>query len=171
MKEMTGHRFGKLLVQQMVGKSANGLVRWACVCDCGGTKVVNGASLRRGTTRSCGCLVVDVQRSRLTRHGHKSGGGYSPEYTAWSNIVARCTNPGAQAWANYGGRGITVCERWRADFTAFLADVGPRPSRAHSIDRINNDGHYEPGNVRWATRDVQARNRRPTPRRGDGRFA
>ncbi len=102
------------------------------------------------------------KKSRPMKHGHKAGGRYTPEYIAWQNILARCTNPKAQAWANYGGRGITVCERWRRDFTAFLADVGLRPSPGLDIDRIDNDGSYEPGNVRWATRRDNCRHRRST---------
>lgn len=83
-----------------------------------------------------------------------------PEYGVWCRMIDRCYNPNIPSFSNYGGRGIIVCERWRHDFAAFLADVGPRPSPAHSIDRIDNDGNYEPGNVRWATKHQQMRNTR-----------
>jgi hypothetical protein len=86
--------------------------------------------------------------------------GQAPEYAVWTGIKMRCFNPNATGYKYYGGRGITMCERWRRSYSAFRADVGPRPSRAHSIDRIDNDGNYEPGNVRWATYRQQARNKR-----------
>jgi len=98
-----------------------------------------------------------------SRHGfarRKENGGKADVYNIWHLMRARCQSPRAAHYQDYGGRGITVCERWDADFAAFYADVGPRPSRNHSIDRINNDGNYEPGNVRWATASEQARNRR-----------
>ena len=84
----------------------------------------------------------------------------TPEHVIWCHVMERCTNPKSADWANYGGRGITICDRWRSSFTAFLADMGQRPSPTHSIDRKNNDGNYEPGNCRWATLSEQHRNRR-----------
>lgn len=98
----------------------------------------------------------------MQKHGHKSGGRYTPEYIAWSNIIARCCNSNAQAFKNYGGRGITICSEWRQSFELFLSYVGYRPGKEYEIDRIDNDGHYEPGNVRWATRKTNCRNRRNT---------
>lgn len=93
-------------------------------------------------------------------HGHGRSGKRSPEFIAWGNIVQRCCNPNSPEYRNYGGRGIKVCDRWRDSFTSFLADVGPRPSRKHSIDRRDNNGDYEPGNCRWVTSTVQNRNKR-----------
>lgn len=108
--------------------------------------------------------------ARQTTHGHKSR-GYTPEYIAWQNMIARCENPNHAAFDNYGGRGIHVCVAWRESFEAFFAHVGTKPSCAHSIDRIDNDRGYEPGNVRWATKSEQAKNRRARPRTTLGQFA
>lgn len=126
-------------------------------CDCGERRTVQRAGLRNGTTRSCGCLQRELASSAKLKHG----GVGSLTYKSWNNMVQRCTNPRNTAFANYGGRGITVCDRWRTSFEAFLADVGERPSRSHSIDRIDNDRAYERGNVRWASRLVQSNNQRP----------
>lgn len=126
-------------------------------CDCGTESAVHVAGLG-GPTQSCGCLLSDLVRERSTRHGmHKT-----PEYQAWAGMKGRCTNPKRKSWNDYGGRGITICDRWLHSFEAFLADVGPRPSERHSIDRIDVDGNYEPKNVRWATWSEQLRNQRRT---------
>lgn len=146
----TGRKFGRLTVL------AEDESRWRCVCDCGRKTVVSAGNLRSGNTRSCGCL-----RTRGHRAIARSlGGGRSPEYAAWNAMLQRCHNPKNRSFKNYGARGITVCERWRESFDAFLADVGPRPSPDLSLDREHNDCGYEPGNVRWATRFEQRANRR-----------
>lgn len=100
------------------------------------------------------------ERHGLTRRGEP----VSPEYRAWYQMVYRCTNPKFPQWKDYGGRGIKVCDAWRYSFTTFLKDVGPKPSSKHSIDRIDNEGNYEPGNVRWATRKEQNSNQRRSPK-------
>lgn len=126
-------------------------------CDCGTEKAIHCAGL--GTaTRSCGCLNRELTTVRSTKHGLH----HRPEYNTWSAMKARCSNSKTKQWMDYGGRGIRVCDRWLSSFEAFLADVGPKPSPDHSIDRIDPNGNYERGNVRWATSREQARNQRTT---------
>lgn len=122
---------------------------WLCRCDCGTEKVLRGSHVASGETTSCGC--------RRSSRGDVSG---TPEYRAWLNMIARCTHPHHEAYARYGGRGITVCPEWLESFERFVADVGPRPSHALSLERIDNARGYEPGNCRWATSVEQNRNRR-----------
>lgn len=151
-KELTGQVFGRLRVLEFNSIGRGGKALWNCVCECGNTTTVYSDKLRRGCTKSCGCLKLNVNRS----HGmHKS-----PEYTAWAAMKSRCTNPKTVGYHNYGGRGISVCERWLNSFEAFISDMGKRPSSKHSIDRIDNDGNYEPGNCRWTVMIVQRNNTR-----------
>lgn len=155
--DIIGTRFGRLVVCEGAGKDIEGL-RWLCLCDCGTAKVVSGKHLRRGAIRSCGCLRKETSRAVGLKVQH--GQSLTPEYRAWRNAKDRCHNPRNRQFANYGARGIVVAAEWRDSFEAFYAHVGARPSSSHSIDRINNDLGYEPGNVRWVIQKVQARNRR-----------
>lgn len=148
-----GSRFGRWVVTE----ASSGPRTW-CRCDCGTEKVVATKTLRSGKSRSCGCQRRDLNPNL------SHGGSYSPEYRAWRHMINRCTNPKVPCYERYGGRGIGVCERWRHDFAAFLTDVGPRPSPDHTLGRIDNDGNYEPGNVRWETWSEQSRNRSNTTR-------
>lgn len=132
--------------------------RWLCQCVCGTKRPVRTSHLRSRASKSCGCIHQHGE-SRISRSQH--GMYLSPEYRAWAHMIERCHNPGAQSYANYGGRGIRVCERWRVSFVAFMADMGQRPSPHHSIDRFpDNNGNYEPENCRWAIPKQQMRNTR-----------
>jgi hypothetical protein len=148
-----GHRYGRLTVIASAGLIKHQM-RWVCQCICGRTCVVSGVALREGNTTSCGCKRGDS----LRRHGDAARTGRSREYDAWASMKRRCLTPTHPEWPNYGGRGITVCDRWRV-YEQFLADVGRCPP-GHSLDRIDNDAGYEPGNVRWATPAQQTLNRR-----------
>jgi hypothetical protein len=154
--DLTGQRFGRLVALRTDGRYRSEF-RWRVCCDCGAEKTVLGTNLRSGYTQSCGCLHAEKTVAANTIHGMR----YSAEFRTWTAIRDRCTNANSKSYSNYGGRGIKVCERWR-EFSAFYADMGPRPSRAHSIDRIDVNGNYEPGNCRWATASQQARNTRKT---------
>jgi hypothetical protein len=164
IKDLHGCRFGRLTVVSFAGCNARGKACWLCQCACGQTSVVIGERLTR-RQRSCGCLHRELTASfgdRTRRHGHAARRfpTQTAEYRAWQNLKNRCSNPRLKEWRYYGGRGIRVCERWQRSFSAFLADVGPKPAPDLQIDRIDNDGHYEPGNVRWTTRSEQVRNSR-----------
>lgn len=165
--DLTGQVFGRLTVIERAGSvfvGRRGKVRaaWRCRCDCGADAVVPRNRLTTGMTKSCGCLSAEVSRNlRLVHGGCKTRGGRTalPEYGVWQSMRRRCGDPADMAFANYGGRGIVVCERWRESLPAFLEDMGSRPTSDHEIDRIDNDRGYEPGNCRWVTRHVQSRNR------------
>lgn len=153
-KNLTGLRFGKLLVVGLLGKRRYGGSRnsylWSCVCDCGKISVVEGGNLS-SNTRSCGCLIGKSSIS----HGMSQ----SCEFGCWNSMIQRCTNPKSHNWRRYGGRGIKVCDRWMRSFKSFFNDMGNKPSRRHSIERLNNNGDYEPNNCVWDTGKPQCRNR------------
>lgn len=162
MADLTGTKFGRLTV---VGRDEG--IYWLCVCECGKTTSSRSDHLTGGRTRSCGCLRDEMaariganNRLHGQAKGRRAGVEATPEYTAWASMKTRCLNSKIRNWHRYGGRGISVCPEWINDFEAFRACVGPRPSAQHSLDRYpNNDGNYEPGNVRWATPKEQQNNR------------
>lgn len=146
--DMNGQAFGRLtVIEQRLGG-------WLCRCECGNEKVIPGSRLRKGVTQSCGCLQRELTGLRTTTHGRTK----TPEHRAWLAMKNRCYNERGETFKYYGGRGISVCARWLDSFDNFLADMGPRPTSRHSLDRIDVDGNYERGNCRWATQLVQVRN-------------
>ena len=157
--DLSGQRFGRLVVKARVFSEHSKGTVWACVCDCGNHVQVVGGNLKSGNSKSCGCFDREMVSLRFWKHGD-SKNGKSAEYRTWSNLKDRCSRQNNKHFNNYGGRGIVVCNRWLNSFVDFLADVGPRPSCRYSLDRIDNDGNYEPGNVRWATDKEQSNNRR-----------
>lgn len=160
-----GQKFNRLTILDIVGRKNRTAVA-LCQCDCGKRKQIVVPSLLTGNTKSCGCIAKEwsagLSKTYLTKHGHSSGGGNTSIYNRWLAIRRRCNNPGNWQFPDYGGRGIKVCPAWNDSFEQFLKDVGEPPFPGATLDRENNNGNYEPGNVRWATRSQQARNRRDT---------
>lgn len=163
MIERSGKRYGRLVAVEPVGRSVHRDVMWRCTCDCGNSVEVRSGSLTSGNSTSCGCKQREHAATlggAHPTHGHSRRGSLSPEYRAWRAMKSRCYWPPFIEFQNYGGRGIVVCDRWRESFETFLADIGPRPGKGWSLDRIDVNGNYEPSNCRWATAKEQASNTR-----------
>lgn len=163
MKDLSCLHFDRLVaVYPTDARSITGAVIWFCQCICGKTKLVASNELSSGLVRSCGCLHIESARRQglaSRTHGDRTNRRRTPEYRAWDSMKQRCLNPNTDNYADYGGRGITICPSW-LNFSAFLADMGRKPSPSHSLDRIDVDGNYQPTNCRWATPKEQANNTR-----------
>lgn len=153
---LTGKTFGYLIVLEFVEVTKRYRYIWKCLCKCGNITNVRSCSLISGHTKSCGCLHIEKSREVNKSHGKSK----TVEYKTWTAIRARCSNPSIPDYQLYGARGIKVCERWNNSFENFFLDMGLKPSKKHSIDRIDVNGDYCPENCRWATEETQSRNKR-----------
>lgn len=156
--DLTDHKYGRLVVVSISEKRGKNIY-WNCQCECGNLRAVSTTHLRSGHTISCGCFRNETS-AQTAKNNSKHGMWRTREFGIWNHMIQRCHNKNHQKYSLYGGRGIEVCEEWRNSFSAFFEHIGPRPSQLHSVDRIDSNKGYEPGNVRWATIDVQNNNKR-----------
>lgn len=160
--DLTGQKFGRLTALELAGRDQKNRISWRCSCDCGNEKTLLGSLLRTGHATSCGCATVEYRKNfgaRMLGHHVTHGLSRTPTQKSWEAMIERCTKPRHQAYARYGGRGITVCDRWRTSFSAFIEDMGVRPD-GMCLDRVDPNGNYEKANCRWATMKEQAQNKR-----------
>lgn len=168
LKDMTGHRFGRLLVLERADNTAKGKARWKCRCDCGNIIIAEGANLRSGASKSCGCIGKEKTIQRSTKHGDAKRGKCERLYRVWRGIVGRCYQVNNNSYQYYGARGITVCDEWRNNYAAFKAwalanGYNDSAKRGEcTLDRIDVNGNYCPENCRWVSMAVQNENRRVT---------
>lgn len=169
-QDLTGMCFTRLTVLKLAYKNTHKESYWRCRCVCGRLRIIRGSSLKRGVSKSCGCLAKESWLKRITCHGESRNIMISREYQLWRNINKRCYEKTNISYPFYGGRGIKVYPLWRKSYTAFrnylLDSIGRRPSEKHSLDRLDNNGNYEPKNLRWATAKDQAGNRRSRQKGG-----
>lgn len=157
--DITGQKFDRLLVIMYTGNLNASKKRMVlCRCDCGVEKEMVASNLVSGMSKSCGCLKVEKFKNRVTTHGMAG----KTMYYRWNGMIQRCYNPDHSEYKNYGSRGIKVCDRWRNSVLNYIADLGEPPFKGASVDRINNDGDYNPENCKWSTKKEQSVNRRPT---------
>lgn len=154
--DLTGQKFEHLTALEFIPPR-----KWLCRCSCGNEVLVFTDNLRRGHTKSCGCHKSTMITNSKIKHGHTtSKGRKSKAYNAWMHMKMRCVNPNDEHFSLYGGRGIKVCDEWMRSYEQFFADMGEPPTSRHSLDRINVNGDYEPGNCRWVTQKIQTNNQR-----------
>ena len=167
--DLTGQKFGRLTVIERAGSTKHGATKWFCKCECGNKAIVIGDELRKGNTLSCGCYAKEIAKETAKKHiaGKNKTQGKTGTliYKEWSEMKRRCYNTQDNSYQSYGGRGIEVCDRWKNSFEAFYEDVSKLPNfqkAGYTLNRIDNDGNYEPDNVEWADSSTQANNRRTT---------